>query len=56
MDGSSPIVKQQILRLCWLTANQDGQINDHEAELLRAVAEALGCALPRTDNGFADLT
>ncbi|MGB0292046.1 MAG: M48 family metallopeptidase [Luteolibacter sp.] len=56
MDRSSPIVKQQILRLCWLTANQDGQINDHEAELLRAVAEALGCALPRTDNGFADLT
>ena len=56
MDGSTPIVKQQILRLCWLTANQDGQINDHEAELLRAVAEALGCALPRTDNGFADLS
>ncbi len=56
MDGSTPIVKKQILRLCWLTVNQDGEVNDSEAELLRAVAEALGCALPRTENGFADLT
>lgn len=56
MDGSTPIVKRQILRLCWLTANQDGEINDNEAELLRAVAEALGCALPRNADAFADLS
>jgi len=56
MDGSTPIVKRQILRLCWLTANQDGEINDSEAELLRAVAEALGCALPRSESAFADLS
>ena len=56
MDGSTPIVKQQILRMCWLTANQDGEINDSEAELLRAVAEALGCALPRNEHAFDDLS
>ncbi len=55
MDASTPIVKKQILRLCWLTANQDGEINENEAELLRAVAESLGCALPRSGQAFADL-
>ena len=55
MDGSTPIIKRQILRLCLLAAKQDDEINDNEAELLRAIAEALGCALPRNGNGFADL-
>lgn len=55
MDASTPIVKKQILRLCLLSAKQDGQINDNEAELLRAVAEAIGCSLPRGRDAFADL-
>lgn len=55
MDAATPIVKRQILRLCWLTVHQDGKVNDSEAEMLRAVAEALGCALPRQGDAFADL-
>lgn len=55
MDASTPIVKRQILRLCWLTVHQDGQVNDSEAEFLRAVAEALGCALPRRDDAHQQL-
>jgi len=55
MDASTPLVKRQILRLCLLTVHQDGQVNDSEAEMLRAVAEALGCGLPRQDNDFPDL-
>jgi len=55
MDASTPLVKRRILRLCWLTVHQDGEVNDAEAELLRAVAEALGCALPRQGNAFSEL-
>lgn len=55
MDASTPIVKRQILRLCWLTVHQDGQVNDSESELLRGVAEALGCALPRRGDAHQQL-
>lgn len=46
MDASSPLVKQQILRLCCLVATDDGVVEDKELELLRATAEAIGAPLP----------
>ncbi len=46
MDASTPLVKQQILRLCALVATDDGVLEDGEIELLRATAEAIGAPLP----------
>lgn len=46
MDAATPLVKQQILRLCALVATEDSRINDHELELLRATAEAIGAPVP----------
>lgn len=46
MDASTPLVKQQILRLCALVALDDGVVEDQELELLRATAEAIGAPLP----------
>lgn len=46
MDAATPLVKQQILRLCGLVCNDDGRVDDHELELLRATAEAIGAPLP----------
>ena len=46
MDASTPLVKQQILRLCALVATDDGVLEDGEVELLRATAEAIGAPLP----------
>ncbi len=46
MDASTPLVKQQILRLCGLVATDDGVVEDKELELLRATAEAIGAPVP----------
>ncbi|MEP2774522.1 MAG: M48 family metallopeptidase [Luteolibacter sp.] len=46
MDAATPLVKQQILRLCALVAVDDGVIEDNELELLRATAEAIGAPVP----------
>lgn len=46
MDAASPLVKQQILRLCALAATHDGKVDDNELELLRATAEAIGAPVP----------
>lgn len=46
MDAATPLVKQQILRLCALVAADDGVIEDSELELLRATAEAIGAPVP----------
>jgi Zn-dependent protease with chaperone function len=46
MDAATPLVKQQILRLCALVAADDGVIMDNELELLRATAEAIGAPVP----------
>jgi Zn-dependent protease with chaperone function len=48
MDASSPLVKQQILRLCSLVVMGDGKVEDMEMELLRATAEAMGASIPPT--------
>jgi Zn-dependent protease with chaperone function len=46
MDAATPLVKQQILRLCCLVVTDDGQVADQEMELLRATAEAIGAPIP----------
>ncbi|QTN33893.1 M48 family metallopeptidase [Akkermansiaceae bacterium] len=46
MDAATPLVKQQILRLCALVATDDAQVGDNELELLRATAEAIGAPVP----------
>ncbi|WP_411827582.1 M48 family metallopeptidase [Luteolibacter sp. AS25] len=46
MDASTPLVKQQILRLCGLVVVEDGKVDDGELVLLRAVAEAIGAPIP----------
>ena len=46
MDASTPLVKQQILRLCMLVVTDDGRVADDELELLRATAEAIGAPVP----------
>lgn len=46
MDASTPLVKQQILRLCSLVVMDDGKVDDLEIELLRATAEAIGAPIP----------
>ncbi|MGJ8634958.1 MAG: M48 family metalloprotease, partial [Luteolibacter sp.] len=46
MDASTPLVKQQILRLCGLVVMDDGVVLDVELELLRATADAIGAPIP----------
>lgn len=46
MDAATPLVKQQILRLCGLVVKDDGHVGDQEMELLRATAEAIGAPIP----------
>ena len=46
MDAATPLVKQQILRLCGLVVTDDSKIVDSELELLRATAEAIGAPVP----------
>lgn len=45
-EFASPIVKKQILRVCGLAAAHDSVLSEQEAELLRAVADAIGAGLP----------
>lgn len=46
IDASSPLVKQQILRLCSLVVATDGKVDGVEMELLRTAAEAIGVPIP----------
>ena len=45
-DSSTPLVKQQLLKVLGTAVMHDGVIESREAELLRATADAIGCALP----------
>jgi len=45
-DGATPLVKRQLLRLCALAAASDGSLGNHEIELLRAIADSIGCQIP----------
>lgn len=46
MNAATPLVKQQILRLCGLVVTDGGSFTYQEMELLRATAEAIGAPIP----------
>lgn len=54
-DHAAPLVKKQLLRMLGLAVMHDGVVASREAELLRATADAIGCAIPPfvTDNAAA---
>ena len=45
-ETAPPMVKKTILQMCGLAAAEDGILTSREAELLRAVADAIGVSLP----------
>jgi Zn-dependent protease with chaperone function/uncharacterized tellurite resistance protein B-like protein len=45
-DRAVPMVKKQLLHLCAAVVFADGQASSEEAELLRAVADTIGCPVP----------
>ena len=45
-DHAAPLVKKQLLRMLGLAVMHDGVVASREAELLRATADAIGCAIP----------
>ena len=45
-DQSSPLVKRQLLIACGKAAARDGRLTSGEVELLRAIADSIGCPLP----------
>jgi Zn-dependent protease with chaperone function/uncharacterized tellurite resistance protein B-like protein len=45
-DAATPLVKKQLLMACVAVAKGDGDIASGEAELLRAVADTIGCPMP----------
>jgi Zn-dependent protease with chaperone function len=45
-DGATPLVKRQLLRLCALAAANDASLGNREIELLRAIADSIGCQIP----------
>lgn len=45
-DVATPLLKRQILRICSIAAASDGVLADGELELLRAIADAIGCQIP----------
>lgn len=45
-EQASPLVKKQVLVACVTAAARDGRLASREAELLRAIADSIGCPLP----------
>lgn len=45
-DQAAPMVKKQLIRMLGLAVMHDGIVESREAELLRATADAIGCAIP----------
>ena len=46
LDAAAPALKKQVLAGCAACIGADGRITLEEGELLRAIADALGCPLP----------
>lgn len=44
-DHAAPLVKKQLIRMLGLAMMHDGVVASREAELLRATADAIGCAI-----------
>ena len=45
-EQAAPLVKRQILVACVTAATRDGKLLSREAELLRTIADSIGCPLP----------
>ena len=52
-DRAVPMVKKQLIYLCANVVFADGQVSNHEAELLRAVGDTIGCPIPPFGNRIA---
>ena len=46
LEIASPLVKRDILQACARAVASDGEFSNREAELLRAMADGIGCAIP----------
>jgi Zn-dependent protease with chaperone function len=46
LDAATPPLKRQILNACAACISADGRVTIEEGELLRAIADALGCPVP----------
>jgi hypothetical protein len=46
LEAASPALQRRVLQACAETVATDGQLTPREAELLRAIADALDCPLP----------
>jgi hypothetical protein len=46
LDAATPLLKKQVLAGCAACVGADGRITLEESELLRAIADSLGCPLP----------
>jgi len=45
-DLASPLVKKQLLLACGRAAASDGDLANREAEMIRAIADSIGCPVP----------
>lgn len=43
---ASPVLKRDLLEACSLSVMEDGAVSSREAELIRAVADSIGCPIP----------
>lgn len=46
IEASTPTMKRDVLHACGLAVMADGVLGSHEAELLRAAADAIGATIP----------
>ncbi|MFT7443818.1 MAG: Zn-dependent protease with chaperone function [Granulosicoccus sp.] len=45
-DQASPLVKKELLIACGKAASKDGDLSSREAEMLRSIADSIGCPVP----------
>jgi len=53
-DQASPMVKKELLVSCGKAAARDGDLSNREAELLRSIADAIGCPVPPFVGGLEE--
>ncbi|MGC6566440.1 MAG: TerB family tellurite resistance protein, partial [Akkermansiaceae bacterium] len=53
-DRASPVLKKELLEACAKAAAADGDLANREAELLRAIADAIGCPIPPFVGGLRE--
>ena len=46
LEKATPLVKRAALQACARSVASDGELSNREAELLRAMADGIGCAIP----------